>query len=415
MPPPSDPPEPTPDERALDPFNAVNAGYVAELYEQYRRDPTSVEGEWRALFDSGAAGFTPAPAAPAAPATDQGNGTGAQGEPAAPTPKAAIPPGATPIKGPAARLAANMTASLGVPTATSFREISTGTLEAMRTALNAQVASTKISFTHLIGWAIVRAASEHPAMTHAYLESEGAAYRFDPGGVNLGLAVDVERPDGSRFLVVPVIRSADGMDFAEYHARYEELVAKARAGKLAPDDVTGATMTLTNPGTLGTTASVPRLMPGQGTIVATGAIRSAGEQRLMTLTSTYDHRVIQGAESGSFLGRIDGLLNGKDDYYGDLFSALGASPPETPSAPAPPAAATHADRGRAGSEGGGGGGRAGEGLSVLRAPGSQAGSAGQRAAGRSRARPRAAGPDTGSDGGHPGRAAAHRRAGGHAG
>jgi 2-oxoglutarate dehydrogenase E1 component len=335
MPPPSDPPEPTPDERALDPFNAVNAGYVAELYEQYRRDPSSVEGEWRALFDSGVAGFTPAPAAPAA--AEQGNGTGAQGEPAA-VAGPPIPPGATPIKGPAARLAANMTASLGVPTATSFREISTGTLEAMRTALNAQVAPTKISFTHLIGWAIVRAAGEQPAMTHAYLESDGAAYRLDPGGVNLGLAVDVERPDGSRFLVVPVIRAADGMDFAEYHARYEELVAKARAGKLAPDDVTGATITLTNPGTLGTTASVPRLMPGQGTIVATGAIRAAGEQRLMTLTSTYDHRVIQGAESGSFLGRIDRLLNGNDDFYGDLFAALGASVPAKPSVPATPSA-----------------------------------------------------------------------------
>jgi 2-oxoglutarate dehydrogenase E1 component len=164
-------------------------------------------------------------------------------------------------------------------------------------------------------------------MTHAFMESDGVAYRVDPGAVNLGLAVDVERPDGSRFLVVPVIHGADAMDFSEFHARYEELVGKARAGKLAPDDVTGATMTLTNPGTLGTTASVPRLMPGQGTIVATGAIRSIGQQRLMTLTSTYDHRVIQGAESGAFLGRVDALLGGADDFYGGLFAALGASAP----------------------------------------------------------------------------------------
>jgi len=241
-----------------------------------------------------------------------------------------------------------------VPTATSFRDISTVRLEALRRALNAQVAPRKVSFTHLIGWAIVRAASEQPSMTHAFLEADGAAYRVDPGAVNLGLAVDVERPDGSRFLVVPVIRGADGMDFAEFHARYEELVAKARSGKLAPDDVTGATMTLTNPGTLGTTASVPRLMPGQGTIVATGAIRTVGEKRLMTLTSTYDHRVIQGAESGAFLGRVDALLDGQDDFYADLFGAFGASAPaepavavveRQPAAPAPAAPSAEAPAG----------------------------------------------------------------------
>ena len=321
--PPADPPNPSAIDRTLETVNAVNSGYVAELYEQYRRDPASVDPEWRVLFESGAAGFAPS-AAPEG-ASEQGNGSGDSS--AATTQAPSLPPGATPIKGPAARLAANMTASLTVPTATSFRDISTITLEGMRRALNAQVAPRKVSFTHLIGWAIVRAASEQPAMTHAFLESDGTAYRVDPGAVNLGLAVDVERPDGSHFLVVPVIRSADGLDFGEFHARYEEIVARARAGKLSPDDMTGATLTLTNPGTLGTTASVPRLMPGQGTIVATGAIRTIGEQRLMTLTSTYDHRVIQGAESGAFLGRVDALLNAQDDFYGDLFQALGASSP----------------------------------------------------------------------------------------
>ncbi|HYN64151.1 MAG TPA: 2-oxo acid dehydrogenase subunit E2, partial [Candidatus Limnocylindrales bacterium] len=333
-------------------MNAVNSGYVAELYEQFSRDPASVEREWRALFESGGAGFAPAPAPGAA---EQGNGTGAVVEPTppqaeSPAPEAptsrSLPPGATPIKGPAARLAQNMTSSLAVPTATSFRDISVSVLEASRSALNAQLAPRKISFTHLIGWAIVRAASDQPSMTHAFLEADGTAYRVDPGAVHLGLAVDVERPDGSRFLIVPVIRGADGMDFAGFVARYEELVEKARANRLAPDDVAGATMTLTNPGTLGTTASVPRLMPGQGTIVATGAIRSVADQRLMTLTSTYDHRVIQGAESGAFLRRIDGLLAGDDDFYGDVFAATGATPtqaapaaaPAAPPAPAAPAA-----------------------------------------------------------------------------
>ena len=235
-----------------------------------------------------------------------------------------VPEGATPIKGPAARLAQNMVASLGVPTATSFREIDVAMLEARRRELNQQIAPRKVSFTHLIGWAIVRAVAEQRSMSHYFTEIDGQAYRVDPGSVNLGLAVDVERKDGSRFLVVPVIKGADAMDFAAFHARYEELVEKARGNKLSPDDFVGATITLTNPGTLGTTASVPRLMPNQGTIVATGTIRDVGGDRRMTITSTYDHRIIQGAESGAFLRRIEALLSGADGFYADLFAALGA-------------------------------------------------------------------------------------------
>jgi 2-oxoglutarate dehydrogenase E1 component len=327
-------------ERTLDEMNVVNAGYVAELYEQFRRDPSSVEGEWRALFESGLQPAPP-PAAPApgAPAPQSGNGSAtAAAREASGSAASAIPAGASQLKGPAARLAQNMAASLSMPTATSFRDIRVGAMEERRRALNAQLAPTKVSFTHLIGWAIVRAASEQTSMTHYFLEADGAAHRVDPGGVNLGLAVDVERADGSRFLVVPVIKGADAMDFAEFHARYEELVTKARGNKLSPDDYVGATITLTNPGTLGTTASVPRLMPGQGTIVATGAIRDAGAGRVMTITSTYDHRIIQGAESGAFLRRIEALLAGGDEFYDDLFGAMGAKPTQPTQATQPDAA-----------------------------------------------------------------------------
>jgi 2-oxoglutarate decarboxylase len=299
-----------------DALNLLNAGYVADLYEQYRRDPASVDAEWRSLFDSGTSGFEPVTA------------SATNGETAAqPAPTAApssVPEGATPIKGPAARLAQNMTASLAVPTATTFRDADVATLETRRRELNAQIAPRKVSFTHLIGWAIVRAASDHRSMSHYFTATDDQAFRVDPGGINLGLAVDVERRDGSRFLVVPVIKGADGMDFASFHARYEELVEKARTNKLSPDDFVGATITLTNPGTLGTTASVPRLMPNQGTIVATGTIRAVGGERRMFLTSTYDHRIIQGAESGAFLRRIEGLLSGEDGFYADAFAALGA-------------------------------------------------------------------------------------------
>jgi 2-oxoglutarate dehydrogenase E1 component len=324
-----------------DALEGLNAGYVASVYEQYRSDPASVEPEWRRLFDAGFAGFEPvrAPAAtqaPAAPAVAPAAPAATAAPAAAPpspaatddagkppeAPPAEAPPGATPLRGPAARLAANMAASLAVPTATSFRDVPVATLEARRRQLNDRVAPRKVSFTHLVGFAIARAAGEQPGMTRAFAEVAGKPHVVDPGAVNLGLAVDVERPDGSHFLVVPVIRGAQGLDFGAFHARYEALVAGARDGSLGPDDYVGASVTLTNPGTLGTTASVPRLMPGQGSIIATGAIRDVGDARVMTITSTYDHRVIQGAESGTFLRRVAALLDGADGFYESVADGL---------------------------------------------------------------------------------------------
>src|SRR5205807_2260146 len=236
-------------------------------------------------------------------------------------------PDLTPIVGPAARLAQNMTDSLSVPTATSFRDIPVDVLDARRKDLNGQLAAAgkKISFTHLVGFAIVRAAREYAVMTHAFQEMEGKPHRLDPHGVNLGLAVDVEKKDGSRSLVVPVIKHADAMNFATFHATYETLVEKARANRLLPEAFAGATITLTNPGTLGTVASVPRLLKGQGSIIATGAIRQVGSVKIMTLTSTYDHRIIQGAESGMFLRRLDALLQGEERFYDAVFESLGVA------------------------------------------------------------------------------------------
>ena len=198
----------------------------------------------------------------------------------------------------------------------------------------------KLSFTHLIAWAIVQAAGDMPVMGHAYAEQDGKPQRVTPGSVSLGLAVDVERKDGTRSLVVPVLRDASELSFADFVARYDELVVGARDNTLQPDAYQGANITLTNPGGIGTVASVPRLMPGQGTIVATGAIgyppgltsvdparlAELGVQKVMTMTSTYDHRVIQGAESGAFLRRIDQLLQGEDGFYESVFEAVGVTP-----------------------------------------------------------------------------------------
>src|SRR5215207_2934362 len=242
-----------------------------------------------------------------------------------------------PIRGPAATLVRFMDESRSIPTATSFRTLSVDVLDARRRALKA--AGKKLSFTHLIAWAIVQAARDMPVMGNSYAEQDGKPQRVVPAATSLGLAVDVERKDGTRSLVVPVLKDASELSFADFVARYDELVAGARDNTLQADAYQGANITLTNPGGIGTVASVPRLMPGQGTIVATGAIgyppglttvdparlAELGVQKVMTMTSTYDHRVIQGAESGAFLRRIDQLLQGEDGFYESVFEAVGVS------------------------------------------------------------------------------------------
>src|SRR3989475_741220 len=329
-----------------------NAALVQVMYEQSRRDPASVGEEWRQLFDNGR--LADLPVIPTSRAEVLRSGEQAALPSAAPpstAPRSPLPAGLTPITGPAARLVQNMTDSLSVPTATSFREIVVDTLDVRRRELNARLAASgqKISYTHLIGYAIVQAARAFPVMTHASQDAGGKPHRLDPGGVSLGLAVDVEKKDGSRTLVVPVIKHAEGMDFAAFHTTYETLVEKARTGRLLPDDFAGGTITLTNPGTIGTVASVPRLMKGQASIIATGAIRQSGGAKLITITSTYDHRVIQGAESGMFLRKLEALLNGEDQFYEGVFEsvgvgrgALGVAPAPAGQAPAPPM--SHAPR-----------------------------------------------------------------------
>ena len=277
-------------------------------------------------------------------AADGGNGVTAA--PAAGEEKA--------LRGPAAMLAQAMGDSREVPTATSFRTIAVDTLDAKRKALNGELneRGLKVSFTHLIAWAIVRAAKEWPVMVRTYVEREGKPFAIEGGAVNLGIAVDVERKDGSRSLMVPAIKGAEGLDFAAFHSYYEDLITKTRENRLTADDFQGTNISLTNPGGIGTVASVPRLMKGQSAIIAAGAIayppewahaspdrlRQLGVAKTMTLTSTYDHRVIQGAESGAFLRRIEALLEGEDDFYESVAADLGIDP--APLAAAHPAAAS---------------------------------------------------------------------------
>jgi len=264
----------------------------------------------------------------------------------APTPPspAQSPTGSIPLRGAAAALVKYMEESREVPTATSFRTVRVDLLDQRRRQLNQAIQAAgrpeKVSYTHLIAFAVVRAVKDVPSMAVTFERIDGTPTRV-ARGIHLGLAVDVQRQDGSRMLLVPVIRDADRLDFAAFRNQYETLVSKARTGKLAADDLSGATIVLTNPGGIGTVASVPRLMKGQGTIVATGAIgyppefsaiaegglRQLGVSKVMTMTSTYDHRVIQGAESGEYLRRVDELLSGTDGFYESAFDSMHVAAP----------------------------------------------------------------------------------------
>jgi len=258
---------------------------------------------------------------------------------AEPEPEAPAEPELVPLRGAAARTAKNMEASLTVPTATSVRQVPVKLLIDNRIVINNHLARSrggKVSFTHIIGYAIAKAVRSMPEMNYGYAEVDGKPTLVKPPHLALGLAIDITKPDGSRQLLVPNIKKADTLDFAAFWAAYEDIVRRARSGQLTVDDFQGTTISLTNVGTVGTTHPVPRLMAGQSAIIGVGAMEYPAEyqgaaeetlnrlavSKVMTLTSTYDHRVIQGAQSGEFLRRVHQLLLGEDGFYDDIFHAL---------------------------------------------------------------------------------------------
>jgi multifunctional 2-oxoglutarate metabolism enzyme len=346
----------------------ANIAFIEDLYEKYRKNPASVSTSWQEFFRdyqpafeqefaedleqqqpaAVAAGGAPAgwaqPAGPqpvsAAPAPAP-----AAPPPAAPRPAAAAPAPtagnqkATPLRGAASKIAQNMEASLSVPTATSLRNIPVKLLEENRRVINHHLSLTgqsKASFTHVIAWAMVKASGTFPHMNSTFASIDGQPTRIDREDVNLGIAIDVEKKDGSRSLLVPNIKRAQAMDFGQFLKTYNDIVRKARNNQLDIADFEGTTISLTNPGTIGTISSIPRLMPTQGAIIATGQIdypaeyaasdpsvlAALGISKVMTMTSTYDHRIIQGAESGAFLARVHELLLGAGAFFDDIYRDL---------------------------------------------------------------------------------------------
>ena len=343
------------------------------MYRKFREDPSSVDSSWHEFLvdyspepstessapaatsnGSAAAPAKPAPAAPkaeskpapkAAPKAESKPTPKAEPKPAPakaepkPEPtKASDEDEVAVLRGASAAVVKNMNASLSVPTATSVRAIPAKVMIDNRVVINNHLKRTrggKISFTHLLGYAIVQALKSFPTMNRHFAEVDGKPNVVTPAHTNLGLAIDLQTKNG-RQLVVAAIKRCEGMRFGQFIAAYEDIVRRARDGKLTAEDFSGVTISLTNPGTIGTVHSVPRLMSGQGTIVGAGAMeypaefQGASEERiaemglgkLITLTSTYDHRIIQGAESGDFLRTIHSLLL-SDDFYDEIFRELG--------------------------------------------------------------------------------------------
>jgi multifunctional 2-oxoglutarate metabolism enzyme len=380
----------------------ANQWLVDELYQRYLADPGSVDRAWWSFFadyqsspepaaaepapaaapKAGATGpsavapngtaqnGTAAPASAPRPAAAQSAGAAGTGAPDAAAPDAGSVPAPTPpspgpvpagapadggaangqaggqaaehsvrLRGAAARTAANMAASLTVPTATSVRPVPAKLLIDNRIVINNHLGrgrGGKVSFTHLIGYAVIRALAAVPEMNYSFGEVDGKPVLVQPEQVNLGLAIDMRKDDGTRQLLVPSIKNAQAMDFRQFWMAYEDLIRKARNWKLAVEDFAGTTISLTNPGTIGTEHSVPRLMAGQGCIIGVGAMEYPAAyqgasvetmdrlaiSKTVTLTSTYDHRIIQGAQSGEFLRVINELLLGERGFYDDVFSAL---------------------------------------------------------------------------------------------
>jgi 2-oxoglutarate dehydrogenase E1 component len=295
-----------------------------------------------------------APAAPAAPSSSAGQSSAGPAKDAARTGTAPIPAQlprtakdttvpdedtVSVLRGPAKAIATNMITSLDVPTATSVRAIPAKLLIDNRLVINSNLARArggKVSFTHLIGYAVIRALSQFPSMNVHYDEINGKPSAVQPAHVNFGIAIDMPKPDGSRLLVVPNVKKAETLNFSEFWHTYEDLIKRARAGKLTADDYAGTTVSLTNPGGIGTVHSVPRLSKGQAAIIGVGALDYPAEfqgasakiiaqtavSKILTLTSTYDHRVIQGAGSGEFLRIVHQLLLGEQNFYDEIFESL---------------------------------------------------------------------------------------------
>lgn len=335
--------------KSLEDIFGPNTALVEDLYNQYQQNPDLVPAYWRSYFEEMNGDVATKPISESPPVVET--------KPSAPPAYVATATTASPakkvdttpinlekfdyekIRGISAKIVSNMEESVEIPTATSLRVLPVKMLIEDRTIINRHLENrgdNKATFTNFIVWAVIKALEQVPTMAHSLQYVDGVPTRVKPKQINIGIAIDLPGKNGGRNLVVPNIKAVDKMNFKEFLDAYYALIEKARSGKLEVDDYADTTITITNPGTIGTVSSAPRLMKGQGTIIATGAMEYPAEfqamsqevlnhlgiSKVMTFTSTYDHRIIQGAESGAFLAKVHHLLNGEENFYNQIFSDL---------------------------------------------------------------------------------------------
>ena len=317
-----------------------NASYVETLLDRYLSSPELVDESWSSYFAELVGKLpTNGKAEENKAAKEAVSPTGPIGPPSPAKQVTTEASNAELLRGGAKKIVENMEQSLSVPTATSVRLVPVKLLDENRRVINEHLAAQnrgKVSYTHIVAWAILRAIDNFPRMNDGFVETNDGPARIERPEINFGIAIDIERKDGSRTLLVPNIKSANRKSFAEFHHAYDDVIQRARSGKLEIPDFEGTTISLTNPGTIGTVGSVPRLMAGQSMIVATGAIEYPAEYQAMSpealsqlgvskvlqISNTYDHRIIQGAESGAMLARVHELLLGKEEFYERIFGDL---------------------------------------------------------------------------------------------
>ena len=261
----------------------INSWLEDELYQQYLNDRKTVDESWKEVFETNGGSVPEAPA----PGPQTGRmrrsrrwrckwRTGISVD--APVPEHQPVAGETliPLRGAAARIAENMKASLSIPLATSQRVMPVKVIDENRRIINEHRALHRqeqdlLHAHHRLGHR--EGASSNP-------DAESCVRGNERRAVSRGARPGQHRHRGGRggqgrravAQSARTSRMPASLDFAQFVAAFDDIVARARSNKLTVQDFEGTTISLTNPGTVGTLGSVPRLMPGQGAIIATGAI-----------------------------------------------------------------------------------------------------------------------------------------------
>jgi pyruvate dehydrogenase E2 component (dihydrolipoamide acetyltransferase) len=205
-------------------------------------------------------------------------------------------------------IAGNLERQATIPQVTTFRNVDCTSLETWRADLG-------VSPLPVVVAALCRTVEDHPLLNASW----GGDHLRTPAAINVGLAADTERG-----LVVPVVRNAGAKGIAALAEEIRRLAAAAREGTLSPEELSGATIAVSNTGSYGSEAGTPILSPGTGVTLAFGAIQDRAlvvdgvvvARKAATISLTFDHRVLDGAAVGRALGDLVALLESAERLEG---------------------------------------------------------------------------------------------------